>query len=113
MASLNEVVDPWIQLPVNITSSTDVLAAPAATQRYKIYGVNLSASATVTLTFTQGTGPTTLDGPRTLVVGVPLDLRMTPDMRPLWILPLGAKFTLTQAGAGTLAGSIWYTLGPV
>lgn len=114
MASLNEVTRPWTQLPVNITASTDVLTAPTtATQNYTIWGINLSSSAILTLQFNQGTGPTALEGPRTMAVGVPLVLTMTPDIRPVFTLPAGAKFTLTQTGAGTIAGSIYYTLGPV
>jgi len=112
MASLNAITYPFSQLSVNITSSTDVLAAVAG-QNYLIYAINLQASATLTLQFNQGTGPTALEGARTLVAGVPLDLDMLPDMRPRFTLPANAKFTLTQTGAGTISGSIWYGLGPV
>ena len=112
MASLNEIVHPFLQLSVNITSSTDVLAAVAG-QAYRIYAINLQASATVTLQFMYGTGPTNIEGARTLIAGVPLNLSMFPDMRPRYTLPANNKFTLTQTGAGTISGSIWYSLGPV
>lgn len=112
MSSLNAIDRPFTQLSVNITASTDVLAAVAG-QQYLIYAVNLQSSATVTLQFMYGTLPTNLEGARTLVAGQPLVLEMFRDFRPRYTLPVNSKFTLTQAGAGTISGSIWYSLGPI
>lgn len=112
MASLNEITHPFTQLSVNMTSSTDVLPAVAG-QHYRIYAINLQASATLTIQFSHGTGPTNLEGARTMVAGVPLNLTMFPDMRPRFTCATNAKFTITQSGAGTVSGSVWYSLGPV
>jgi len=111
MASLNEAGHPWLQAKVDIAASTDVLAAPSATQQYRIYALNISSAAAGTVTFKHGT--TAFEGARTMATGVPLNLKEFPDIRPRYVCGLGEAFNITLSGTAQTSGSIWYTLGPV
>lgn len=111
MASLNAINHPFLQYSVDIATTTAVLAAPAATQHYKIYAINLSSAAAGTIIFKHGT--TAFEGARTMATGVPLDLEMHKDMRPLFTCAAGESFTITLSGAAQTSGSIWASLGPI
>lgn len=110
MSSLNSIDLPFTQTKVDIAASTDVIAAPGAGLRLRIYGLNISSASTGTVTFKHAT--TGFEGARTMAVGVPLDLEVLPSLHPWFICGVNEAFNITLSGSAQTSGSIWSTTGP-
>lgn len=101
-------------IPVTQTATSDIILAPSGStlgQKIRVTSYVLVASAGVTVQWNSGTGPTARSGVMSLIVGVPLAVQGDQDT-PVLEAGSNEKLTLTQVGAGTVAGHLTYELVP-
>lgn len=101
-------------IPVTQTATSDIIAAPSGStlgQKIRVTSYVLVASAPVTVQWNSGTGPTPRSGVISLIAGTPLTLQGTQEA-PVLETGSNEKLTLTQVGAGTVAGHLTYELVP-
>jgi hypothetical protein len=95
--------------------STDLIAAPSGStvgQKIRVTSyVLVSSTATATVQWNSGTGPTARSGVMSLAAGVPLAVQGTQDA-PVLEAASNEKLTLTQAGAGQVSGHLTYEVVP-
>lgn len=89
-------------------STTGDIVSAVTGKVISVWGVNFSAVGTVNATLKQGS--TALEGVRTLVAGVPVEIKHPVPGRPAFQTASGAAFGVTLSGATQVSGSVWYSV---
>jgi hypothetical protein len=92
-------------LAISATDDADIVAA-IVTNKIRVLSLQLIAETAVTLTWTSGTGPTTISGPQAIDAKGGIVLPHNPFG---WFeTAAGAKLSLAMSAAANVGGSITY-----